>query len=240
MDELEDQQKEVVINNSRWPVAIAIFFGTWIIGMCIIVAGLMISKELAKNNAPQNISNIPPQKTDIAVPAGIPVLGNNNAPVTIIEFADFQCPFCEEWQKSVFPDLKKNYIDTGKARFVFMNYAFLGEESVKAAEAARCAQDQNKFWEYHDKLYELQKGENQGTFSDANLKNFANLTGLESGSFNKCFDSRTYQKEIEANVTQASQYGVQSTPTVFINGLKYEGVYPYQTYADTIEMLLKK
>lgn len=93
--------------------------------------------------------------------------------VTIIEYADFQCPFCGKFFKEIGETLIKDYVDAGKVRFVYRDFAFLGTESTRAAEAARCAGDQGKYWEYHDYLYNHQNGENQGNFSDLYLKSFA-------------------------------------------------------------------
>lgn len=101
------------------------------------------------------------------------VLGNINASVAIIEYADFQCPFCGKFFKETKKTLLDNYIAEGKISFAYRDFAFLGNESIRTAEAARCAGDQGKFWEYHDYLYTHQNGENQGAFSDLYLKSFA-------------------------------------------------------------------
>jgi len=105
------------------------------------------------------------------------VIANEDSSVAneaiIIEYADFQCPFCGKFFKETEETLIKDYVDAGKVRFVYRDFAFLGKESLKAAEAARCAGDQGKFWEYHDYLYNHQNGENQGAFSNLYLKSFA-------------------------------------------------------------------
>ena len=221
----------------NYAIIIAILIGAWIIGMSIIAAGWLITGELKKDN--QNIGNsntvVDTGPINIDIPAGIPVLGDNNAPVTIVEFADFQCPFCGEWHKTVLPELKSKYINSGKVRFVYMDYAFLGEESFRASEAARCANDQNKFWEYHDKLYSNQKGENEGAFSDSNLKQFSKDLGLNEGEFNSCLDGKKHQPEVMKALETGNSYGVQSTPTIFINGYKFEGVLPFESYVAKIE-----
>lgn len=228
------------VQKNNWPIIITIFIGAWLIGMSILGAGYMIAREVANSN-PEN-QEIPKYTgpVDIEVPAGLPVQGDNNAKVTIVEFADFQCPFCGEWHKEVYPQLKSEYIDTGKARFVYMDFAFLGEESVKAAEAGRCAADQGKFWEYHDELFERQEGENEGAFADDKLKEFAADVGLDLGQFNSCLGSRTHRALIEESTSKAGDYGVNSTPTVFINGIKMEGVTPYSQIKQVIESELAK
>lgn len=107
------------------------------------------------------------------------ILGSSEAPVTVIEYSDFQCPFCGKFFKETEQTLMDSYIKEGKIRFVHRDFAFLGNESTVAAEAARCAGDQGKFWEYHDYLYNHQNGENRGNFSNINLKSFANNLGLK-------------------------------------------------------------
>lgn len=99
-----------------------------------------------------------PTKVNITVSPSDPVKGDPNAKLTIVEFADYQCPFCEKMQTDIVPSIIKDYVDTGKAKFVFKNLAVLGKESVDAANAALCAKEQNKFWEYHDKLFAAQSG----------------------------------------------------------------------------------
>lgn len=222
-------------------IVLPILVGAWIIGMSVVAAGLLISREIAKNSAQSQIAGVPVvEKVQIDVPAGLPVLGDNHAKVTIVEFADFQCPFCGEWQKTIFPEIKSKYIDTGKARFVFMGFPFLGAESYQAAEAASCANEQGKFWEYHDKLFTSQKGENEGTFSYDNLKKLGLELNLNKMEFNSCLDSKKYQSKNEQDLTAATNYGVQSTPTVYINGSKIEGIMPFVEYQKLIDAELSK
>ena len=97
-------------------------------------------------------------------------MGKSDAPVTVIEFADFQCPFCERFYKDAEKGIIENYVKSGKVKFVFRNYAFLGPESNIAAEGAYCANEQGKFWEYHNFLFDNQGPENSGTFSKENLE----------------------------------------------------------------------
>lgn len=107
------------------------------------------------------------------------ILGNADAKVAVILYTDFQCPFCGKFFKETEETIIKSYIQQGKIKFVHRDFAFLGNESIKSAEAARCAADQGKFWEYHDYLYNHQNGENQGNFSNVNLKLFAQKIGLK-------------------------------------------------------------
>ncbi len=138
--------------------------------------------------------------------------------VTLEEFADFQCSHCAQFAVGVGKQIKKDFVDTGKIRFVFRHFPFIGEESFRAAEATECAADQNKFWEYHDTVFENWKGTNEGHFSDENLKLFASALQLDRGAFDACFDSGKYGGKVEADLRRGEQLGVQGTPSLFLNG----------------------
>lgn len=166
-------------------------------------------------------------------------MGDQDAPVTIIEFADFQCPYCGRFFAETKPQIDEQYMQSGKVRFAYFNFAFLGSESNWAAEAAECAADQNKFWEYHDKLYDSQSGENQGAFNKDNLKKFAEELGLDTSAFNECLDSGKYTQLIQDESSLASSIGVRSTPTFLINGQAVVGAQPYEIFQQTIDSLLK-
>ncbi len=123
-------------------------------------------------------------------------------------------------------------------RFGYFNFAFLGDESGWAAEAAECAGDQNKFWEYHDYLFSHQNGENQGAFSKDNLKGFAADMGLDTAAFNTCMDSGKYTQFVQDQTNIAHQLGVQSTPTFAVNGQPVVGAQTFDSFKTTIESLL--
>lgn len=176
----------------------------------------------------------PAQKVDVGV-GHFPTLGNKDAKVTVIEFADFQCPFCEQWFKQVEPEINKNYIDTGKIKFAFRHFAFLGDESTWAAEASECANDQGKFWEFHDYLYNHQGAENSGAFSKDNLKSFAAVLGLDTATFNSCLDSDKHADLVKNDTNDGSTAGVSGTPATFINGMQISGACPYTTFDGAIK-----
>lgn len=168
-----------------------------------------------------------------------PTLGSPDAPVAIVEFADFQCPFCGRFYQTTAKDIMSTYVKTGKARFIYRDFAFLGEESNWAAQAARCAGDQGKYWQYHDYLFEHQKGENQGTFTKDHLKSFALELGLNAGNFNTCLDSEKHKQEVESDTAMGKKFGVSGTPTTFVNGKLVQGAVPFETVKLTIEEALK-
>src|SRR3989344_365568 len=179
----------------------------------------------------------PGQKVDVKE-GKLPALGEKQAKVTIIEFADFQCPFCKRLFDESISQLKKEYIDTGKVKFYFRHFAFLGEESSWAGEASECANEQEKFWEYHDYLYTHQGGENVGAFNKDNLKGFAAALGLNTSQFNSCLDSGKYTKAVQNDVTAGQTAGVTGTPTMFINGTMLVGAEPYTNIKAQIEKAL--
>ncbi len=168
------------------------------------------------------------------------VLGDKNAPVTIVEYGDYQCPFCGRFFEQTENVIRENYVKTGKVKFVYRDFAFLGSESLWAANAARCAGEQGKFWEYHDYLFTHQSGENQNAFSKANLKGFAQVLGLNKSQFDGCLDSDKYLDAIKAETKAGSEAGVTGTPGNFINGVMYLGALPTATFTQIIDSELAK
>jgi protein-disulfide isomerase len=157
-----------------------------------------------------------------------PFWGPADAPVTIIEFSDFQCPYCARFVTETLPQIKQTY--EGKVRFVFRDYPLsqLHENAEKAAEAADCANEQGKFWEYHDKLFS-----NQSALDVASLKSYASQLGLDTGVFDQCLDSGKFAQEIQKDIQDGDSYGVQGTPAFFVNGRLVEGALPFADYADS-------
>lgn len=125
-------------------------------------------------------------------------------------------------------------------RFGYVNYPFLGQESIWAAEAAECADEQGKFWEYHDFLFENWNGENQGTFSKENLKNLAADMGLDTAKFNECMDTGRMEAIVQQDLAFSQGVGVSSTPTFAINGKALQGALPFENFQQIIEQELQK
>ena len=127
------------------------------------------------------------------------------------------------------------YVKTGVVRFGYLHFAFLGPESGWAAEASECADEQGKFWEYHDLLFARHSGENQGAFSKDNLKKFAADLKLNTGTFNACLDSGKYASVVQADAEFLQSLGVQSTPTFLINATPIAGALPFDQFQKIIE-----
>ena len=164
--------------------------------------------------------------------------GESNAPVTIIEFGDYQCPSCKRFEETSGPQIEEAYIATGRARLEFRNMAFLGDESIIAAAGALCANEQDAFWPYHDKLFAEQRGENSGAFSFDRLKSFAGDLGLDQAAFDECLDSMRTQQLVFDETNAGREAGVDSTPTFFINGQTVRGAKSFSEFQDVIEKKL--
>jgi protein-disulfide isomerase len=147
-----------------------------------------------------------------------PVEGQPDAPVTIIEFGDYQCPKCQDWFQNEKPSINSKYIVNGIAKLYFVDFAWEGEHSVLAAQATYCANDQGKFQEYHSTLYNNQGGIQDGWADAVSLQQFAVDVGLDSAKFNECLDSGTYADRVSYNTEVGTSHGVQATPYFFIVG----------------------
>ena len=180
-----------------------------------------------------------PEKIVNNLPPNAPFLGNPDAKLTVVEFGDFQCPFCGRFRNTTFPILKEKYIDTGKINFIYVDLAFLGQESKDAAEAAKCAYEQGKFWEYHDELYKNQKGKNSGAFSEINLKKFAKDLNLNMSQFEICITDNKYDEYIEDEANLARRFGADVTPSLFIGKKILKGSPPIAYIEEIIEGQLK-
>jgi protein-disulfide isomerase len=165
--------------------------------------------------------------------------GAEDAPVVVVEYADFQCPYCKQFATGAGQQLKEDYADQGQVRFVFRHFAFIGDESIWAAEASECANEQARFWDYHDKLFEEQAGENQGAFSRDNLKRFAAELGLDSAQFSECLDSGKYESQVRDEFGEAQRRGINSTPSILVKGQLIQNGSNYQVLQAAVEAALR-
>jgi len=174
-------------------------------------------------------------------PADIPsqgsTLGDPNAPLTIIEYSDFLCPYCRTAALNIVPQIEAEYVVTGKVKLVFKHFVVHGQEAALAAGAAECAGQQDAFWLYHDMLFL-----NSGTvdFTTENLKQFGEELGLDTDSFNACLDSQSYMDKLVADVDEARRRGVEGTPTFYVGQTQIVGAKSYDTFQTAIEDELAK
>ncbi len=167
-----------------------------------------------------------------------PAKGAEDAPVTIIEFADFRCGFCLRHFVQTLPALEEEYIATGKVRYVFRNFPILGVQSRWAALAAECAHEQGHFWEYHDKLFALAR-EGQELLR-SRLKSAAEELGMDAAQFESCLDSSKYLDEVQEDLAAGQNAGVTGTPAFLINGQLLVGAHPIEKFRELIEQELAK
>lgn len=171
----------------------------------------------------------------------LPALGKKDAKVTIVEFADFRCPFCEKFFTETEPQIVKDYVDSGKAKLVFRHFAFLGTASTVAANASECANEQNKFWDFYNYLYGNQPPESDTSmYNTDSLTQAAGTLGLDTESFRTCLDSNKYNDKVDKDLSDAKTAGVNATPTFFVNGRSVIGAQPYSNFKTLIDEELKK
>ncbi len=187
----------------------------------IIIAGLLILPTLRSNLAP--VGEIKTALPDIHPQANGTSLGDPKAPVLVEVWEDFQCPACQGYSEQIEPAVVKNFVVTGKARYVFRHYPFIDDnsatkESDQAANASMCANEQGRFWDYHDIVFANWNGENVGNYSDKRLTAFAQTIGLNMDNFSACFKANKYKSQIEKDKADGTNAGVSGTPSVFVNG----------------------
>ncbi len=211
------------------------------------VAGV---QQAAQPSAQPNPTNNPAQPTEpLSFKVSIdddPVMGDPNAPVTLIEFSDYRCPFCSRFDSDTLTQLKTEYIDTGKLKFVYRDFSIHAPQSDDASTAGNCALEQNKFWEYQKVLWE--RFDAGDTFDAATLKSYAGQLGLNQATFDSCFDAGNQKAEFEKDYNDARLLSVTGTPTFFvgkttssgeIEATKIVGAQPYETFKTEIDKLLK-
>ena len=219
-------------------IVAAAFFGIVI----VVIAGF--SSYYFSLLEAQNMPMIKPTSM-INLENGSPALGSESAPITIVEFGDYQCESCYYWFHNTRSTLIDNYIETGKAKLVFVDLPFLGRDSITAAQASYCAEDQGKYWEYHTILYTFQEieGYDSGWAGRDSLNSFASTLDMNMDEFNDCMDSSKYKIRVKANYNEAVKQGAQATPTFIIissdgTTKKFAGAQPYSVFAATIESML--
>jgi protein-disulfide isomerase len=159
-----------------------------------------------------------------------PILGSEDAPITIIEFSDYECPYCRQWHSEVFSRIIDTYGD--QIRFVYRDFPLesIHANAKPAAEAANCANEQGVFWDYHDKLFSMELG-----LSPEAYQGYAGQLNIDEEAFQECIESGRYQQEVQSDFDFAAELGVRSTPTFFINGIAVVGAQPFEIFQEVIE-----
>ncbi|KKP38533.1 MAG: DSBA oxidoreductase [Candidatus Peregrinibacteria bacterium GW2011_GWF2_33_10] len=243
--------------NNSWMIATFLLLGL-IIGVGLSQGYGLISKALDKNqnaviaqnnnqNQQQNSQNqqVKPN-TNIVVDVSVdddPIEGDKDAKVTIIEFSDFQCPYCARFFNGAYSQIKSQYIDTGKVKLVFRDFPLsFHQYAMQGAVAANCVreQDEEKYWDMHDLLFS--KPADWLSSSDVNtaLKTFASDLGVNAGKFETCLSSDKYTEEINKDIADGRTAGVRGTPTLFVNGRMLVGALPFDSFKTVIDEELAK
>lgn len=211
----------------------------------VIVIAIIIGVAASMSASSTETVNLDMGRTHgtISTAMGSPILGDPSAPITIVEFGDYQCHQCYNWFHNTKPAITRDYIETGKANLVFVDMAFLGRDSPKAAQASYCAEDQGMYWEYHDVLYNSQESKiDNGWANSERLKAFAFSLGLDMELFESCLDSGKYSKRVQYNTQQARDHGVRGTPGFFIvspdGQQQLGGAQPFSVFKQVLDAMI--
>ena len=234
----------IEINKSTiWKILTGIFGILFIVSLFTGGFGIKDNPTAAAVVAPSAAPSLPSIPTGIAavnaeeLTDDDPVLGDENAKVTMVEFSDYQCPFCGRHYSETFNLINSQYVDTGKIKIVFRDFPLnsIHPNAQKAAEASECADDQGKFWEMHDTLFE-----NQQLLGIENLKGYAKQLGLNENDFNDCLDSGKYSAEVSKDTQDAASAGGQGTPFFIVGETPLSGAQPFSSFQQVIEAELAK
>ena len=200
-----------------------------------IIAGLLAVVGTADNNNSNalTISKL----TD----NGSPIMGDPDAPITILEWGDYQCTFCYKFHQDTLDIINEEFIKTGKVKVIFKDFPLNGPDSKLAAESSYCAHDQGKYWEYHDQLYENWAGERTGWITREALSEFAKSINLDTSEFNKCLNESKHENKINSIYEFGKQIGIDATPSFLVFNdekiIKIRGNQPLEVFLKTFDEL---
>ena len=223
--------------------------GAGIAVACIFCGVLMVN--MINSETTPVLAETPQKQTEITKIQSLsvftdnasPILGNPNAPITMVEFGDYQCTFCSKFFHETENSIITNYIKTGKVKILFKDYIILGQDSINAANAAHCANDQKLFWEYHSMLYNNWAGENTGWADLAHLHEFANTLGLDMDVFSTCMSDLKWNELVNLSSKDGQKLGVSGTPTFFVidqnnDVIKIVGAQHYDVFKQIFDSVL--
>jgi protein-disulfide isomerase len=222
------------------------------VALALVAGGALVGISMATRSDDEEgpvASPTGPATRHLCASGSVPVdgrkCGQDSAPVKMIELSDYQCPFCKRFVDLTEPQVESEYIQKGLVQLEFRNFAITGgdgppdeNEATLAAEAAECANDQGRYWEYHYKLYAEQAGENRGAFLPDRLKQFASDLGLDRDEFDACLDSHKHMDLIVEERNQASEAGANGTPSFLIDGELVVGFMSFDEFSQHIEAAL--
>ncbi len=204
-----------------------------------IIIGIISTIFLSLYLEPDTESNL--LTTTKLIEGGSPIMGNVNAPITILEWGDYQCTFCYKFHQNTLNVIHEDFIKTGKVKLVFKDFPLNGPDSILAAEASYCAHDQKKYWQYHDELYQNWGGERTGWITKESLEKFASSIDLNLEDFNTCLDEHKYQNKLIALYEFGKEVGIDATPSFLIFNdekiIKIRGNQPLEVFLKTFDEL---
>ena len=223
--------------------------GAGIAVACIFCGVLMVN--MINSETTPVLAETPQKQTEITKIQSLsvftdnasPILGNPNAPITMVEFGDYQCTFCSKFFHETENSIITNYVKTGKVKILFKDYIILGQDSMNAANAAHCANDQKLFWEYHSMLYNNWAGEDTGWADLAHLHEFANTLGLDMDVFSTCMSDLKWNELVNLSSKDGQKLGVSGTPTFFVidqnnDVIKIVGAQHYDVFKQIFDSVL--
>jgi len=236
------------MKNENYLTFIAIIVAGLIIGGAIIISGndFSVDREIVEEDQEREVIEEEEEVVEEAERVdmdnieldGWPSLGDSEAPVVMVEYSDFACPFCGRFFEETLPDIKENYIDTGEVHFVYKDLVVVGGD--KAAEAAHCAGEQDSFWEYHDLLFENLE-EDRGNWSDPDIHaSYSRELGLDEEDLVTCFEEGRYVEKVQNSTEEAIGLEITGTPGFVINGEVVRGAQPYEVFEEIIERELNR
>ena len=218
------------------------------ITIIVVIFGMnssLYEQELLIESTPK-VEQMGPAKItmDTFVLNGSPILGDPNAPITLVEFGDYQCHYCNVFFQSIEKEIIKNYVETGKVKIIFKDYNIIGPDSINASHGAHCANEQELFWEYHDILYSKWTGENNGWASPTNLTMFAESIDADMDKWTECMNAKKYSKIIMDSNNDAKSLELTGTPAFFVinsNGevSKLFGAQPFEVFKKIFDSQLE-
>ena len=204
-----------------------------------ILIGLSTGAILVISSTDSNDSKI--YTVSKLIENGSPIKGDPNAPITILEWGDYQCTFCYKFHQNTLDIINEDFIKTSKVKLVFKDYPLNGPDSLLASEASYCAQDQEKYWQYHDELYKNWGGERTGWITRESLNQFAMTINLNLKEFNNCLDNHTYKDHVHSHYQFGKELGIDATPSFLVfNGdkiIKIRGNQPLDVFLKTFDEL---
>lgn len=211
----------------------------WVYLVIPVIVGIAVGSFMAFSFEPQTNETLLTKSK--LIDGGSPILGNPSAPITILEWGDYQCTYCHRFHETTLKTIEEDYIKTGKVKLVFKDYPLNGSDSILAAEAAYCANDQGKYWEFHDEVYRNWAGERTGWITRESLDSFAKTVNLDLEMFNECIDSHVYQDKVNKLYETGQELGIDATPSFLVFNdekiIKIRGNQPLEVFLKTFDGL---